>query len=244
MLIKTKFTEGTQSHFFYMWSKWKTQMKQQEQTDRHVDCTSTSVPTSVDISQPQPQPQEVHQPTPASSITLQKILSSGPYGPGILDHYKKHQSLDDKMRKLLVDAFLHYCTSNNVYVTKSLCESLSIEIKNTFQGEISVSYLIYYCKKLKLSKNIFSFRSITIQNETVHPHWGNSTISSIIGKATKEEHLKLRLEHLKNNVKEQIGSFKNRRLSRITFGLSSLIISNLSKRWSTGEDVSIPGWTQ
>lgn len=79
------------------------------------------------------------QPKDQKHICLNDVLSSGPYGPGVLIYYKKNQKLSDQMRKMLVEAFLFYCSSTGFNVTKGSCQSLANEIKNTFKGEISVS---------------------------------------------------------------------------------------------------------
>lgn len=116
-----------------------------------------------------------------------EILSSGPYGPGVLNFYKAHQCLNEKMRKLLVDAFLHYCSSNNVCVTKSVCQSLSLEIKETFQGEIAVSWtFILSYNSIYLHLWIFIIRSITTQIGQMPHLWVGCTTNFTTGRIAFE----------------------------------------------------------
>lgn len=78
-------------------------------------------------------------------MNLQNILLNGPYGQSILNHYQKHGSLNDKMRILLVDAFLQHCISNDItHVSKGECLQLANEIVSTFKNEIPVKYSYIY----------------------------------------------------------------------------------------------------
>lgn len=71
-------------------------------------------------------------------LDLSKILQCAPYGPAVLAHYKLHNSLDDNTRKLLVEAFLHYCITVNIKPTKGSCQKLAKLIAETLNGEIAV----------------------------------------------------------------------------------------------------------
>lgn len=129
------YSKGTQAVSYSKWSEWKANFNQPPQTNicqqTSADLPSHSKNTLVS--------KETFQETQAPTINLHNILSSGPYGPGVLDYYKKNKKLNDKMRKLLVEAFLHYCILSGCAVTKSQCHSLAMEIKNKFEGEIVVS---------------------------------------------------------------------------------------------------------
>lgn len=140
LFAESNISYGAQAQFHHKWTEWMKSNKQQNKFDNNAASTQQ---TTGDLQIPQ---QTHAKPTGVSSkpqtqgaINLQDILSSGPYGPGVLNHYKAHSSLNDKTRKLLVEAFLHYCAANGIAATKADCQSLSVQITSAFKGEIPVS---------------------------------------------------------------------------------------------------------
>lgn len=133
----TKFTYGAQHEFYYNWKRWIKSINQQEDTIAQNKEATSIVPNSQIVEIPQASHSDVvHN---ICNINLNEILRTGPYGPGVVSYYQKHGELNDRMRKLLVEAFLYYCTNNEVSVTKSACQDLSQQIVRAFKGEIMVS---------------------------------------------------------------------------------------------------------
>lgn len=132
MLTEDNFTRGVQAQFYFSWSKW---VKTLDQTDELIEPHHQMISDQHGNAE-SPKPQ-----TPCTaSIDLKDIISSGPYGPSLVSHYKATGKLNDKTRKLLVDAFLQYCSTTGHVVTKANCKSLSEQICATFDGEIPVNY--------------------------------------------------------------------------------------------------------
>lgn len=151
IFTKSNYSFGVRAQFYAKWSHWITTIQSSstvqsvpanahkiEQTNatqkslksNKIDLENTIRTEGIDIIDLQVQC--------SKPIHINDILSSGPYGPAVLSYYKTNRKLNDHMRKLLVDAFLYYCTTMKYSVTKSACQSLSIQIKNTFEGEIAV----------------------------------------------------------------------------------------------------------
>lgn len=144
--LLTNFTYGTQAVFYDHWNKWVNNTNQQS-----FDDVQNRKKSSSDVSDMQTPPMPEKEQTVVqnnrshSNVNLHDILKTEPYGPSVLSYYKQHGELNEHIRKLLVDAFLFYCTANKIVVTKSICESLAIQIVSAFNGEIIVrSYKSYY----------------------------------------------------------------------------------------------------
>lgn len=141
LLKHSNMSLGVQAEFYYNWSQWNQTVDHQTTQENAIfeqpisnlqqlngGGTNYTVPTV-----------EVRK---SDFLNLNDILSYGPYGPGVLSHYEQHHSLNEKARKLLVDAFLHHCASAGISVSKAACKSLSMQIQNTFDGEIAVTIYI------------------------------------------------------------------------------------------------------
>lgn len=152
IFTKSNYSFGVQAQFYAKWSHWITTIQSDEPTvqsvpadarkieqtnatqkslkSNKIELENTNRAERIDIIDLQVQG--------SKHIHLNDILSSGPYGPTVLSYYKTNRKLNDHMRKLLVEAFLYYCTTMKFSVTKSACQSLSIQIKTFFEGEIAV----------------------------------------------------------------------------------------------------------
>lgn len=118
MLAGPHFTLGIRAQFYYHWSTW---------ANKNVNITQNEANKGASQNQQCQTPSQL-KPTQHSTLNLGDILSEGPYGPGVLKHYSQNGSLNDRIRKLLVDAFLHYCATNNISPSKADCKSLSMQI--------------------------------------------------------------------------------------------------------------------
>lgn len=150
LLQNSQFSLGMQIEFFFNWTKWIQSLKANDNSENecqnyesnglsldrlnlhksssiHSQSTHSSVTTKTLTTEPQ-----------NSNMTLKDILSYGPYGPGVLSHYKEHKHLNEKTRRLLGEAFIHHCATTNATVSKSDCKSLSFQIQECFDGEIAV----------------------------------------------------------------------------------------------------------
>lgn len=128
LLEGPKFGVGIQIEFYYHWSKWITTQTETRPIKDAVNNTPI---------------QSCQTPLP-KTMDLNDILSDGPYGPGVVQHYKKYGSLNEKIQNLLLEAFLYYCINKNIAATKADCQSLAAQICETFKGEIPVrDYILY-----------------------------------------------------------------------------------------------------
>lgn len=154
ILRNSNFSLGVQVEFYYNWSQWIKNINQRQ--IEHTNQAHQSIPTSqqstpihskflgnMESTKATIHPQhliasEILDTKNSEHFNLHEILSNGPYGPGVLSHYNENNSLNDKARKLLVKAFLHHCVSTGSTVSKAACRSLSMQIQDTFKGEIAV----------------------------------------------------------------------------------------------------------
>lgn len=143
---------GVQVEFCYRWSQWIQIVDQtiqkntpasnnQIQQANNLRADVNGLPSNSEINHIVTTSAKTHN---AELLNLNAILSTGPYGPNVLSYYKTNHNLNDMTRKLLVEAFLYYCITTNISVTKAACKSLSIEIEKTFNGEIAVSIINSY----------------------------------------------------------------------------------------------------
>lgn len=127
---------GVQVEFYYNWSQWIKTVDQPTQasaiSEQSINYSQQLNGGVINYTAPTVEVQK------SDFLNLKDILSSGPYGPGVLSHYEQHHTLNEKARKLLVDAFLHHCASTGISVSKAACKSLSMQIQRTFDGEIAV----------------------------------------------------------------------------------------------------------
>lgn len=166
LLSHSNLSLGVQSEFYYNWSKWHQTVDQP--TQENAICEQSKSYTQ------QLNGGGINYTVPAGEVkksdflNLKDILSSGPYGPGVLSHYEQHHSLNVKARKLLVDAFLHYCASTGISVSKAACKSLSMQIQHTFEGEIAEYYYVHRSHGAPLGKlyNKFHNWKNSIRNAT------------------------------------------------------------------------------
>lgn len=144
---------GLQIEFYYHWSQWMKTVDKPNRTESNslqsmiADEIRSINPVSndsdvVNVSLQYPNNGGDNNTQSNQVLKLVDILSHGPYGPGVMTHYKQHHSLNDKARKLLVEAFLQYCITTGITVTKADCKSLACEIANNFKGEIAVIFEI------------------------------------------------------------------------------------------------------
>lgn len=180
MNILSKFTYGAQVEFYYNWAKWKTNLSENSEGNAPNYNEPSVLPiasTSTVIAQTTVNANA--QTTANANVNLADILRCGPYGPGVVTYYQK---LNDHIRKLLVEAFLYHCTTNEINVTKFTCQALSQQIVSAFKGEITV------CKcKMQYNISIFiyslkHFRNIIMCIVLKEREWVNCTTSSTIGK--------------------------------------------------------------
>lgn len=157
ILESSNFSLGIQAEFYYNWSKWiKTvnQLEKRNEPQAYQSSKSQQSINSESSSNLQSNGNSINTPRNkfvietgglkiSEDINLNKILAYGPYGPGVLSHYKVHNSLDEKTRKLLVEAFLYYCIAMGVTVSKATCKSLALQIQDTFKGEVAVKFLSF-----------------------------------------------------------------------------------------------------
>lgn len=142
----SKFSFGIQTQFLYNWSQWIKTVDQPAQVSAiRVDSqlsnardlqSNDAVVTKQTVTKCVAEELKLFK--NASSFNLSDILSYGPYGPGVLSHYKLHNGLNDRTRKLLVEAFLHHCASTGASVSKADCQSIAMQIVGAFKGEILV----------------------------------------------------------------------------------------------------------
>lgn len=144
----TNISMGIQIEFYNCWSHWVNQFS--DATNNTIsnndiqrsksNLNVTEIHSNVHLEQPIIKTTNLQN---RKALCLKDILSSGPYGPGVIAHYKIHNSFDEKIRKLLVEAFLHHCITKDINITKAECKFLSTEIQNTFNGEIAVRIFIF-----------------------------------------------------------------------------------------------------
>lgn len=145
---------GVQVEFYYRWSQWIQIVDQNQTVQKNTPfaASNSQIKQANDLhaginSLPSNSDHKVTTSVKtqnAELLNLNAILSTGPYGPNVLSYYKINHNLNDMTRKLLVEAFLYYCITTNISVTKAACKSLSIEIAKTFNGEIAVSIINSY----------------------------------------------------------------------------------------------------
>lgn len=140
---------GVQVEFYYHWIKNETRQTVQVNALDQAEQSSSSHQQSNDaahnhtfatahqcvIEAPRAQSSEF--------LSLHDILTQGPYGPGVLAYYKDNDKLNDKARKLLVEAFLHHCLTYGISASKADCKSVASQIAHTFKGEITVKELFF-----------------------------------------------------------------------------------------------------
>lgn len=133
---------GVQIVFNHHWSEWI-------QTVHHIGAANALAANVVEanavaaIEPIQPIANSSNLQTNNDHLDLNMILKCAPYGPAVLDFYKSHNKLDDNTRKLLVEAFLHYCITANIKPSKADCKKVAETIAKTLNGEIAVK--IYMC---------------------------------------------------------------------------------------------------
>lgn len=132
LLKESNFGVGLRGQFYYHCAKWVQVVGKPNDNQ----CEQHPIRKTSDL---QPSQSSTPPPTPSQLINLNDILKVGPYGPGVVQHYKKYGCLNEKVRKLLLEACLFYCANNNLSATKSNCQSLAFQIRDTFQGELAVS---------------------------------------------------------------------------------------------------------
>lgn len=136
LLKHSNLSLGVQAEFYYQWSQWNQTVGQLTQEnpicDQSIRYSQQSNNSGINYAVPTAEVKK------SDVLNLNDILSYGPYGPAVLSHYEQHHSLNEKARKLLVDAFLHHCASAGISVSKAACKSLSMQIQHTFEGEIAV----------------------------------------------------------------------------------------------------------
>lgn len=141
----TNVSLGIQVEFFYHWQQWLKQTGNKtntiiiEQDVQEQHKCHFNVQNQANVNDQK-----------GSILNINNILSSEPYGPAVLSYYKEHRCLNDNIRKVLLEAFLHYCITTGCNVTKAACRSIANEIQEIFNGEVAVSItaLFYYYKFL------------------------------------------------------------------------------------------------
>lgn len=149
VLKHTNFSIGMQVEFFFNWSQWVSNFNQPDQSNELGGKTSSNLQKKDEtINNIQCDTVRESKLVAADSsnrsslINLNDILSNGPYGKVVLDYYKSHNSLNDRTRKVLLEAFLQHCISTGITVTKANCQLLSVQIRETFKGEIAVKIFL------------------------------------------------------------------------------------------------------
>lgn len=144
ILERSNFSLGVQIVFYHHWSKWVQSFEQSSATNvAPANVFTANEPSNALQTQPSSNEagiiaQSQTQTTKDPHLDLSKILQCAPYGPAVLTYYKSHSSLDDKTRKLLVEASLHYCITVNIKPTMGSCQKLAKLIAETLNGEIAV----------------------------------------------------------------------------------------------------------
>lgn len=61
-----------------------------------------------------------------------------------MEAYKQEKSMNDDLRKRLVESVLQYCIANSHDLSVADCASLSKQISKAFPGELAVYYLFFF----------------------------------------------------------------------------------------------------
>lgn len=97
-------------NFCIKWSQWKNAGTIMPETVQH--CRPTTSATTISESTDQRNKNivvDVISTVSTSTLILESILNSNPYGISVIESFRAQNKLDENSRKLLCDAVLHNC---------------------------------------------------------------------------------------------------------------------------------------
>lgn len=193
---------GVRVEFFYQWSRWIKTINQTSSDSNEIQLTDLASQESETPGSIAPSTQK----NPSSiedSLKLETILKSNIHGKALVDAYKQTHTMNENLRKLLLESVLQYCIEHDHELTVSDSALLSNQICAAFPGELMVfhpsnpSFIFQIISQLNnpLSQRslisvayyltkVFPFLSHTIiLNGKTRHHLENSILNTEIGKA-------------------------------------------------------------
>ncbi|XP_036346873.1 uncharacterized protein LOC118756207 [Rhagoletis pomonella] len=156
LFVNTDISLGGPMEFFYQWSQWIKSFEKSTTSpclaNEHLQCDKSTQSSegrgnNLGVISQSSTDNNSQVLVAKTSINLIDIINSNSYGKSMVETYKKQKTMDDNLRKLLVESVLQHCIMNNHDLCVTDCASISRQICEVFPGELPVNNYSYFISK-------------------------------------------------------------------------------------------------